>query len=84
MLRLTTHRTARAFLADTGAWLAEREAEHNLMLGIADHMSDEADADGDPGAGGQAVAETSAGRVARDPRPRDRDRGSRGEAGLSC
>ncbi len=50
MLRLTTYRSARAFLADAGAWLAEREAEHNLMLGIAGDMSEEADVDADPGA----------------------------------
>ncbi len=47
MLRLTTYRRAHDFLAAAGAWLAEREAEHNLMLGIAGDLADDADADAD-------------------------------------
>lgn len=50
MLRLTTYRRADGFLADAGAWLTEREAEHNLILGIAGDLagSDGTDAEAPP------------------------------------
>lgn len=50
MLRLTTYRHAADFLADAGAWLAEREAEHNLLLGIAGDLveGDRTDAEARP------------------------------------
>ena len=47
-MRLDRYRRAGDFLANAGAWLAEREAEHNLMLGIASGLDDEASASGEP------------------------------------
>jgi hypothetical protein len=41
MLRLDRYRRATDFLADAGAWLTEREAEHNLILGIASGLEDD-------------------------------------------
>jgi predicted GNAT family acetyltransferase len=40
-MRLDRYRRAADFLADAGAWLTEREAEHNLILGIATGLEDE-------------------------------------------
>jgi predicted GNAT family acetyltransferase len=37
-LRLTRHATADAFLADAGGFLAAREAEHNLILGLTSRL----------------------------------------------
>jgi len=50
MLRLATYRRAADLLADAGAWLAEREAEHNLILGIAGDLAegDRTDAEAEP------------------------------------
>ena len=44
MLRLDRYRRAADFLADAGTWLTQREAAHNLILGIAGDLDDEADA----------------------------------------
>jgi predicted GNAT family acetyltransferase len=49
MLRLDQHPDADAFLAAAGGYLAAREAEHNLMLGIASQLRrDPAAYDGPP------------------------------------
>lgn len=42
-LALRRYDNASAFLADAGAWLAEREAEHNLILGLSGVLAGEAD-----------------------------------------
>jgi predicted GNAT family acetyltransferase len=48
-MRLDRYRRATDFLADAGAWLTEREAEHNLILGIASGLEDdETSASGEP------------------------------------
>jgi predicted GNAT family acetyltransferase len=38
-MRLDRYHRATDFLADAGAWLTEREAEHNLLLGIAGNLA---------------------------------------------
>lgn len=37
---LVTHASARAFLDRAGPWLLQREAEHNLLLGIAHRLAE--------------------------------------------
>jgi uncharacterized protein len=39
-MHLSRHGTAREFMAAAGSWLERREAEHNLILGIAATMRD--------------------------------------------
>jgi predicted GNAT family acetyltransferase len=42
-LQLRRYRRAAEFLADAGPWLAEREAEHNLILGLSGVLQGQAD-----------------------------------------
>jgi predicted GNAT family acetyltransferase len=46
-LTLRRYEDADAFLADAGAWLAEREAEHNLILGLSGMLTREPTNEGD-------------------------------------
>lgn len=46
-LSLRRHEDAGSFLADAGAWLAEREAEHNLILGLSGMLAREPANEGD-------------------------------------
>ena len=47
MLRLDRYERARDLLAAAGTWLARREAEHNLVLGIAGNLAAEESSGGD-------------------------------------